>query len=575
VVHYVLRELGLPVTNLIYAGGGNFYLLAPIGYQTKIADVAKAVSQKLLQAHDGELNVLIGYTPVTKRQFIDDFGSAWQALQDETKVNSLGQAKRQPLANLDNNILIHHVGQARGEGGDEDTICRICGREDKETKPKDSGGDIIRVCPLCVSFEELGNDLVKASHLITLYSNPKDHTQQVNRWWQGLELFGFNFWAVNGTKPPKKELGKYFIVPDQTHWVEITELDPTKYTSEFRATLANISTPRLNTNRLFAQLVAKDYRGDALTFDELAENETDKAGFPSLGGGLRWNGFKRWGVLRMDVDNLGKLFQSGFKDKTEKNRMTLARSATLSFALRLFFEGWLPQLGEQSQRMKNRLYIQYAGGDDVFAVGSWDALPEFASAIRESLQEYVGHNPAITLSGGVALATVKYPLYRVADEADEAEKAAKGYREAKNAFNFLSHTVAWEDFGKVMALAYQLADWCDDPRNGIMHGADNEITRAQKGKVSRALLQGFMAIHQEYRKGRKDALKLGKWKVGQVYYGSWMWHLAYQLARRLEDRQTPESVKTELRKLEKKMLDTNEIETVGLAARWAQYLVRK
>ncbi|MCS7222919.1 MAG: hypothetical protein N0A15_16765, partial [Anaerolineae bacterium] len=53
-------------------------------------------------------------------------------------------------------------------------------------------------------------------------------------------------------------------------------------------------------------------------------------------------GIQRLGVLRMDVDNLGKLFAEGFGENA-----TLSRVAALSFAISLFFEGWVEVLAER------------------------------------------------------------------------------------------------------------------------------------------------------------------------------------------------------------------------------------
>ncbi|MFN4298821.1 MAG: type III-A CRISPR-associated protein Cas10/Csm1 [Thermaurantimonas sp.] len=74
------------------------------------------------------------------------------------------------------------------------------------------------------------------------------------------------------------------------------------------------------------------------TFDELA-GESD---------------FKRLGILRMDVDNLGALFKNGFS----RRKHSISRLATLSRSLDFFFKGYLNNL---VQEYKNDCYILYAG----------------------------------------------------------------------------------------------------------------------------------------------------------------------------------------------------------------------
>jgi CRISPR-associated protein Csm1 len=61
--------------------------------------------------------------------------------------------------------------------------------------------------------------------------------------------------------------------------------------------------------------------GNQKTFEDLAGNGS----------------FKRLGVLRMDVDNLGKIFISGLP----ADQQNLATYSTLSFMLDLFFSGYL------------------------------------------------------------------------------------------------------------------------------------------------------------------------------------------------------------------------------------------
>jgi CRISPR-associated protein, Csm1 family len=44
VADFILRRLGLPPTNLIYAGGGNFYLLAGVSQQERLKGVPSSNS---------------------------------------------------------------------------------------------------------------------------------------------------------------------------------------------------------------------------------------------------------------------------------------------------------------------------------------------------------------------------------------------------------------------------------------------------------------------------------------------------------------------------------------------------
>jgi CRISPR-associated protein Csm1 len=260
----------------------------------------------------------------------------------------------------------------------------------------------------------------------------------------------------------------------------------------------------------------------------------------------------------MDVDNLGKLFQEGFANPSP------ARVASLSFALRLFFEGYLPELakGEKNtqtiwkQDITDQLYVQYSGGDDVFVVGAWDALPELARRVREAFREYTTGHPALTLSAGVALAEEKFPLYQAAEMADEAERAAKaitrdGERQ-KDAVTFLEQTLDWDELAKAQRRAYTLADF------------------VESSHISRAVLQTILALRAQVARAKHDS-------KGKVEYGRWTWLAAYQLTRAIQTiKKENTTAKAEIEEIQTVFLGAQAapMELAGLAARWAQYLTR-
>ena len=132
-----------------------------------------------------------------------------------------------------------------------------------------------------------------------------------------------------------------------------------------------------------------------------------------------------FGALRMDVDNLGAIFRYGLGENA-----TISRMATLSESLRLFFEGYVPKLCKdynndpQEKEKKEILELIYAGGDDLFLVGGWSALPRIAKKIRDEFRCFVTGNH-VTLSGGIFIEHQKFPAYQFAELSGEAEHAAK------------------------------------------------------------------------------------------------------------------------------------------------------
>lgn len=61
IVRYVLRELGIPLTNVIYAGGGHFYMLAPLSAAQKLPGLQRQVTRTLLKHHGIGLYMALGW----------------------------------------------------------------------------------------------------------------------------------------------------------------------------------------------------------------------------------------------------------------------------------------------------------------------------------------------------------------------------------------------------------------------------------------------------------------------------------------------------------------------------------
>ncbi|PMB45039.1 type III-A CRISPR-associated protein Cas10/Csm1, partial [Fischerella thermalis CCMEE 5205] len=173
-------------------------------------------------------------------------------------------------------------------------------------------------------------------------------------------------------------------------------------------------------------------------------------------------GINRLGYLRMDVDNLGRIFAEGLGDNK-----TLPRIAGLSRQMSYFFKVYLNSLADFRQencldsnkliadilqkkaefltanRRDNLLFI-YAGGDDLFVSGTWNEVVEFAFDVYQSFRAYTGNNPDITLSGGISIDDIKFPLYKAADESGEAEENAKG--NGKDSLGLFGQVFKWDEW---------------------------------------------------------------------------------------------------------------------------------
>ncbi|MFW5983264.1 MAG: type III-A CRISPR-associated protein Cas10/Csm1, partial [bacterium] len=153
------------------------------------------------------------------------------------------------------------------------------------------------------------------------------------------------------------------------------------------------------------------------------------------------------GMLRMDIDNLGQIFIKGFNDE----KRTYSRYSALSRNLDYFFKGYLNSLWTKEDYREFSSLV-YAGGDDLFIVGKWDNMIRMAEEIKNDFKEWTCNNPELSLSGGIAVVPVKFPVMKGAGEAGVAENAAKDHKVRpvnqnpieKNAFTLMNHPLNWD-----------------------------------------------------------------------------------------------------------------------------------
>ncbi|MBF0555780.1 MAG: hypothetical protein HQK96_14730, partial [Nitrospirae bacterium] len=157
------------------------------------------------------------------------------------------------------------------------------------------------------------------------------------------------------------------------------------------------------------------------------------------------------GCLRMDVDDLGKLFSTKIKDKD----FDLATLSYISRELNYFFKIVLSDICKGPVEIvggKNKIItdliskgyeerggryvsIVYSGGDDLFILGAWDETAELAFDIQKCFDSYftrimakIDTSIRLTISAGLTLHKDKYPLYQIAKHSKEAEEEAKSFK---------------------------------------------------------------------------------------------------------------------------------------------------
>lgn len=553
IAFYLLDKLRLPMANLLYAGGGNFYILAPVQQEATVMALQKEISSKLLQMHSGALYMALACTPLTEARLKDKaLGEAWH---DVNKLMNVRKAQR--FAELDDEQMAKAIGSPLAGTGLYADSCRVCGRtitpQENTTKKQivDANGGF--QCGLCGSFEKLGNELRDANFLVVNSIEPEEATVVID-WQRGLRQLGFDVRTVPNGPAMREQTAKNGDGFGPQVQSQLARVFYWKEQPDFTIFQENFDKARtVWAFRPLAQCVPLSRKpGDShiADFEEIAQAS---------------EGIERWGVLRMDVDNLGKIFQGGIPASN------LSRVVGLSGLLRQFFEGYVPELAKRinegdlaetaaKQPTAPRLYLMYAGGDDLFVVGAWSYLPILAAQIRQQFAKFACDNPQVTISGGISLALGnKYPLYRAADDAGDAEEQAKDH--GKNALAFLGQAVKWDgEFASVQDRVRQLTEW----------------VQPETGKLPRSFLMNLRAIDAEWQTWKKQESAVNHHYAHTnktLFFGPWQWHLTYSLIRAGE--RTKES---EIKQYMQEYVQTiikGEIKLLGLTARWTELLTRK
>lgn len=548
VSEHLLRRLDLYPTARIYSSGGKFYLLLPDCLESRLRDEVDEVNGALLAAFQGKVFLGLGIAPVCAR----DFGS-------ESRAEAAGKAKAR----------IHHMGPRWQEANEalmrdrlqrfrpiaEQDIsffaaqdlhsgkpCNVCGRDDVDANIRELGDGPI--CIQCRELQELGKALGDARYLFWVWDQDRRTTEELISRSKSFSLPGLSCLFLLLEKAP---------IFSELRRLENSRLEE----------LNSVADPDCNRN------------GYACGFRFVGKwdrNKEEKSGcqeFDDFASHSR--GIERLGVLRMDVDNLGEIFIRGLRfpgvTGAEKEMGSLSRVATLSRQLNLFFAGHLGELLAPFERVQTI----YAGGDDLFLIGSWDELPQVADTIRRRFHDYCAGNPHFTLSGGIAVVRGKYPISRAAELAGEAEKAAKQLKRystekkpKKDAISFLDTLMGWEEFPRAAALQQRIS----------------HITEITKNRATLSHLQAVVLTVEEYQR-RFNQSRFSPEELHElVYWQKWRWQLIYNLTRMKRRDASPE-LNTELEELATAILETRAqigrpvLDWLQLPARWAELLTRR
>ncbi len=387
IIDELLTTLSLSRANLLYCGGGHAYVILSNTKKTiqMITDIEKEINHWFLENFDTALYIAGGFTPCSANDLKNEpqgsYGDIFKNIS-----NNISQRKSSRYTANDIIKLNHNV----ADGERECSVCRKTAKLNNNQR-----------CSICEALENFSNDIIYK------------------------EFFSITKTA-KGLPIPRN---KYIVADEKQSLVERMKTD-----DYVRAYCKN---KMYTGNHIACKLWVGDYKnGD--TFEELANAA---------------NGIAKLGVLRVDIDNLGQTFVSGFESAENKDKyVTISRTATFSRKLSIFFKYHINEIltnGKYctitNKEGERNIAIVYSGGDDVFVVGAWDDVIEFAIDLNDALNAYA--QETLTISAGIGIYPQKYPISVMAEQTGELEELSKQYPN-KNAVTLFEegNTYHWDTF---------------------------------------------------------------------------------------------------------------------------------
>lgn len=526
--------------NIIYASGGKAYLIMPNldkvkkainkidneiqeylwkEYQGKIYSVFGTISfnyETCLNTNNGHFTNIIKSYSLTPFEYIKigkndkyslDLGDIWRIASDRAS-----EAKHKKFISKVKDFSIFNP-EKYPEDSEKCAVTGVRYPKSEMINIEDDDKKELLVCRQVADQYKLGEALKRGNYIVAYRGANKN----VNF---DIEILGIKYEVkssetINSLPINDFETATIFVLNKGTEQLNISYPNVALKTAFYGGNIQP-----LNSN------------GSTKSFEDLVKISEDKR--------------TKLGVLRMDVDGLGNIFINGFDEKVQKK--SFAAYSTLSFMLEVFFCGFINNIQLKSE-FKDHIQILYSGGDDLFAIGRWEKIIDFAEKVQKEFKRFTGRKD-ITISAGVAIVDAKYPISKSSDLAGEAESEAKKWNnKTKNAINFFGETVSWdEEFEYVKGLKDQFIYF--------------------ESVTGRALLHQI----QNYKLIKDNGIK----KETQDL--SYKWHSAYSLTRALErikKEKNPdsydfvESIRKNILHNEKFGADRY-LDLIAIAARWAE-----
>ena len=536
---YLTELMGLHPANLFYSIGGKFLLIAPNTESTlvKLSMAEKEISKWFFKKFKAELSVNIAGIELSGKDLdVKNFADKFRELLTKIELRKKNKFSSVLFEDYSPGNFIFEEDYSKYSNGS----CSFCGKEPAELSSAEDKSDDEKLGLFCRQLKDVGEKLPFASYIA--FSKIKIKGIQ-----ESFEFFDEKFFVYLLDKKQKINEKDFFeIYSFKSH-----ETYPLK---------------------LITGHIPSDEKG-ALSFENIAEKSCSGNAFVSLKNDnesdvkkLNENKFgqKLLGVIRADVDNMGFIFSYGFMNQELKDRLSISRFFSMSRMFNSFFNGYLSNSISQKDSFRD-IYTVYAGGDDLFLIGPWDTIIDFAVFMAKNFEEFTCRKKDITISASIGLFKPSFPVKRFASKTGEMLEKAKTKELAKkdekiklhgNKIFVFGKAVSWNDF-------YSLID------NGIF--IESELTKNRiygSSKITPSFIYRlivYFKMQEEYEQTKK---------VESLKYKS----LAnYDIARNIVEKGEKDEIRNEtlVKKIFELVFQENNMKNLIIPLTWAIYRTRK
>lgn len=519
----VLTELkdlfGVFDAHILMNTGGKFQLLVPndSGLLEEAAELVNRMNRTLLDEYDGILYLATGYHAFSANHFMAKKNTTSFSDVISKVYEAIERAKSTPFAAVADAVFFAPLPL---KGASADQICQVTGIDCDDNSIVTEND--LRISKPVQDQINLGRALKGARWIVKM---KKDHAMkslnEIKPFSYGKSEECFSGSHVYQIINNEDDLTAYKMLTDSIRRMpeEIIAFNDFEFMqgceSETKATFK------------FMNYGAAWIPEDGIEFTHLAStanrNQIDEADR---------QGENKIAILRMDVDNLGTLFQQGLKYEIDDldhqgqkvSLDSISRYSNLSNSLERYFGVYIDHLisvdfhsqkfipeyltaGEFHLETPNHHILPiYAGGDDVFLITRWDLAPILAEKIYDDFKSFTNKHPKLSISAGISVVPPKFPIHTAANEAEKAEKGAKNLPKSpseqtpgKDAISLFGQPMSWDDY-KTIAKPF------------VQH-----LAKLKQEMATQTMLTFLRRLYFDYNPN--------------YHFGRWRWRAAYQLKR--------------------------------------------